>query len=763
MTQALPLAPGMLVSVYSARSLDGDVFAFVRQPVRASLAVALALTIFLTILAPGAAQARDHLVTDAQALRSAAAGAAPGDVVILANGEWRDVDLTFVARGSARRPITLRAQTPGGVIIAGRSSLNVAGRHLVVRDLLFRGGYPRGEAAIVSRVGRQWAEHVRFTGIVIHQFSNPDRRAIDHWVALYGRHIIVDRSHFEGKQNAGATFIVAREDGWPLDNRVRISRNYFGPRPPLGSNTGETIRVGTSENSLTDSMTVIEDNIFDRCSGEVEIVSIKSGGNIIRRNLFLRSQGSLVLRHGNGNLVEQNIFLGHGERNSGGIRVINRNQIVRGNYLEGLTGGNFTAALAVMNGVPNSAINRYHQVENARIHNNSFIDVGAIVLGAGASEERSAAPVNVMLGGNLVRSGESASPFRLLAPTTGFTFGDNIADQPPPAALAFRTAAMTMTRTANGLLYPTDPALARLGAPRTLEVPARDQVGPLWYRREEAVESGRQISVSTAGALIHALTSAVDGDTIDVGNHDLTVETPLPIRRAVTVTGTGARLAFRGATLFQIEEGGSLHLRGLTISGAQAPRVTGNAVIRTPNRSMLTNYMLSISDCRIEALNGAPGFDVIATTPGTLAALIRISDSDIADVSGQVLAASSERGPAGVYAAEAVTFTQVRLTRVGGVLDLLRDGTDESTFGPRLSFTGNLVVDSGPLLLNGAQESVITGNRFVRSAGVRVTHSVGDPRTEISGNSFDATEAPVITELYYRGPERAIVRENVQP
>ena len=134
------------------------------------------------------------------------------------------------------------------------------------------------------------------------------------------------------------------------------------------SNGGETIRIGTSDESLSASNTIVERNIFEGCDGEVEIVSVKSGGNIVRGNLFLASQGALVLRHGNGNLVERNVFLGKGKANTGGIRVINRDQIVRGNYIEGTRGTSFLSAIAVMNGVPNSKINLYHQVANAVIN-----------------------------------------------------------------------------------------------------------------------------------------------------------------------------------------------------------------------------------------------------------------------------------------------------------------------------------------------------------------------------------------------------------
>src|SRR3546814_10669881 len=92
------------------------------------------------------------------------------------------------------------------------------------------------------------------------------------------------------------------------------------------------------EESLSDSHTIVERNIFDRTSGEVEIVSVKSGGNIVRENLVLASQGAFVLRHGNGNLVERNIFFGKGVPDTGGVRIINRDQTVRDNYFEGLAG-----------------------------------------------------------------------------------------------------------------------------------------------------------------------------------------------------------------------------------------------------------------------------------------------------------------------------------------------------------------------------------------------------------------------------------------
>lgn len=739
-----------------------------RRVVRAGRALIPILVLLVTsqLACVATAFARDWLVPvqDSVRLQEAIRSARPGDSILLANGEWRDLDIKLETNGSARKPITLRSETPGGVIIAGRSTLRTAGRHLIVRDLVFRSGHPLDGAVIVTRIGNRWTENLRLTKIVVDGFSNADRRMEDHWIVIHGRNIRVDHSHFEGKQNVGAMFVVVREKQWPLDNRVRIDHNYFGPRPLLGSNGGETIRIGTSDESLSSSLSVIEDNIFERCDGEVEIVSIKSGGNIVRRNLFLRSQGALVLRHGNGNLVEANVFLGEGLPNTGGIRVINRNQTVRGNYLEGLTGSGFSSALTVMNGVPNSPINRYHQVRGASISNNSVIESSAVILGAGASAERSLAPRDVRMFRNLVWSNSPAPVVRVDASTSGISSRDNVVNVEVPEAAGFRRQEFALDRAANGLLYPTDPALAAIGAPRTLARISRPAVGVDWYpgpkAQAHARATGTTIRVDSAAGLAAAIDQATDGDIIDLESSEIELASPLLIRHSVTVSGAGARLTFRGETLFQILEGGSLRLRGLTISGARAPARSGNAVIRTQSRSMLKNYIVDITNCRFSDLAVGPAFDLIATTPGTFAAQVRIADSDIADVSGAAFAGAAERGNVGLYPAEELIFDNVRFTRVATVVDLLRGGTDESTFGPRFNLTGSTLVDSGAVQLSGVQFTRISSNRFVRSAGVSVAHSAGEPNTEISDNVFEATPAPAIVELLYRGPARAVIREN---
>ncbi len=710
------------------------------------------------------ASARDWLVADVARFDAAVPKLQPGDTILLADGEWRGAGLVLVAEGTANRPITLTAQHPGKAVLTGASSLKLAGRHLVVSNLVFRDGHAPGDAVIAFRTDtRHWAEHSRLTGIVIDRFNNPDRRREDHWVAVYGSDNRVDHAHFEGKQNAGAMMVVVRQKGMPLDNRLRIDHNYFGPRPPLGSNGGETLRIGTSTESGSDSHTIVEDNLFEACDGEVEIVSVKSGGNIVRRNLFLRSQGSVVLRHGNGNRVEDNVFLGQGVAHTGGIRVINERQTIRNNYMEGLAGVDFTSAIAVMNGVPNSAVNRYMPVRLAVVERNSLIQVARVTIGAGADAERSQPPRETRISGNLITGAGGRDPLRIEADAAGVAFAGNVLDATGAATPGLARRTVTLARARNGLLYPTDPALAELGVGRDLVPITREQVGVAWYpkpaSRTVAFASGPVVRVASG----RALSSVPPGGVLELAAGDYPVAAPLVVRHPLTVRAIpsgSATLRQQGATLFQLEEGGSLALDGVVIDGTAAPNSAGNAVIRTSARPTLGNYRISLTRARFAHLDGAAKFDVLATTPATLAGDVTIRDSGFSGVSGAVLALAAETGKDGWYGAEQVAITGSQFDRVATIVDMLRAGTDESTFGPRFTLSGSTVTGGGAIALSGVQETSVTGNRFRDATGIRIVHSVGSPHTLIRDNMMMRTPPPAVRELAYRGPPRAVIADN---
>ncbi len=726
------------------------------------------LTAAMLVSTAHPALARDMLVSDQAQYKAAVKKAQPGDNIILADGEWRDFQIVFTGTGTAAKPITLMAQTKGKVLVTGQSNLRIGGQHLLVSGLVFKNGAsPTDEVISFRRDSKTLAADTRVTEIVIDGYSKVDRRAEDIWVALYGTGNRVDHSHFEGKTNSGVTLAVIRRAGDPLDNRHRIDHNYFGPRPPLGSNGGETIRVGTSEESLSASNTIIERNIFDRTSGEVEIVSIKSGGNIIRENLVLEAQGAFVLRHGNGNLVERNIFLGKGVPDTGGVRVINRDQIVRGNYFEGLAGTSFKSALSVMNGVPNSVINRYHQVANARIEGNSIIDSARITLAAGADAERSAAPTGSKFERNLIVGAKGQDPFRAEGEITGIALAGNVEAKvaKPLLGAGVEQREVKLERAANGLLYPVDPALAAIGAPRDLKPVTRAEVGAGWYRSdapEAAFGAGDTRPLAAGASLAQAVADTKAGDTLALATGTYEIAAPLAVQHRLTIAGAkDAKPVLRVASqLARVEGGGGLQLANVAIDASGTP---GAVALIAVGSGVAPNYNVTLDGVSVRG-PGKGRLDGIVMAPGTFADDVKITNSDFAEM-GVVVVATGEQEPKGWYPMERLTIAGSRFARVAMVADLLRKGTDESTFGPWFAMTGSSLVDSGrdgaSLRVSGAQHADITQNNFAKSDGILVIHSVGAPETRIASNAFAATPAPRIEELTWKGPPRGQVVGNV--
>lgn len=725
-------------------------------------------TVAMLVSAAHPALARDLLVADQAQFNAAVKKAQPGDTIILADGEWRDFQIVFTGSGSAAKPISLTVQTKGKVLLTGQSNLRIGGRHLLVSGLVFKNGAsPTDEVISFRRDSKTLATDTRVTEVVIDGYSKADRRAEDIWVALYGTGNRVDHSHFEGKTNSGVTLAVIRRAGDPLDNRHHIDHNYFGPRPPLGSNGGETIRIGTSEESLSASNSIVERNIFDRTSGEVEIVSVKSGGNIIRENLVLEAQGAFVLRHGNGNIVERNIFLGKGVADTGGVRVINRDQLVRGNYFEGLAGSSFKSAISVMNGVPNSVINRYHQVAGARIENNSIIDSARITLAAGADAERSAAPVDSRFERNLIVGAKGEDPFRAEGEIGGIAFAGNVEAKvaKPLLGAGVEQRDVTLERAANGLLYPTDPALAAVGAPRDLKPVTRAEVGASWYRGEApeaAFGTGATRPLAAGASLAEAVADSRAGDTLALEAGIYEVAAPLALRHRLTIAGANdAKPVLRVASaLARIEGGGGLRLENLEVDARGA---AGEGALVVVGPGVAPNYGLTLDGVSV-AGPGKGRLDGIKMAPGTFADDVTIANSAFAEM-GIVVDATGEQEPKGWYPMERLTITGSRFARVAMVADLLRKGTDESTFGPWFAMTGSSVADSGrdgaSLRLSGAQHAEIAQNDFAKSGGIIVIHSVGVPETRIASNAFAATPAPRIEELAWKGPPRGQIAGNV--
>ena len=368
----------------------------------------------------------DFLVHSAADIANTLPSVQPGDSLVMANGTWTNQQIQFSAMGTSSMPITLRAETPGGVTLNGNSTLNISGDWLIADGLRFDGGALGGNDHIVEFRGNLGhATNSRFTNSAILDYNPSDINTRYFWVSMYGENNRVDNNTFRGQNHSGVTVTVWRDNS-DADNH-RIDANHFLDRPEGNGNGFETIRVGTSDESLSNSFTTVENNLFERTDGEIEIISSKSGSNVYRYNTFRESAGTLTLRHGNDNLVEGNFFLGAGKNESGGVRVIGERQTITNNYFADLD-GRANGAVSISAGVANSQPNEYFQVKDAMIAHNTIVNVNDAAIrfdhGLGSSD-RTLLAEDVTIANNLIES--TQDPLFTGNEGNGWTWEGNIA------------------------------------------------------------------------------------------------------------------------------------------------------------------------------------------------------------------------------------------------------------------------------------------------------------------------------------------------
>ncbi len=320
-----------------------------------------------------------YLVKTVEEFNQAAQKVSAGDEIVLAKGNWTNVQLNFNADGKKGKMIYVRGEDPKKCIIDGTSQINIGGDYIYLHHLSFKGCVatsPSRKGSIVNfrTDSKQEANYSIISDCHFDSCVPEDKSFDDVWINLYGTYNTVQYCTMEGKDNMGLYIVVWHKNN-KADHHV-IKNNYF--TRPLSynreQNGQEIIRIGDSNNSLTDSNCIIENNYFYQCNGEIEIISIKSGQNIVRGNTFMECKGAVTLRHGNNNTVESNIFIANGAERAGGVRVINKGQKVINNYFYGHISDGTRAPISLMQGVKNGELNTYNQVEDALIANNTLVD-----------------------------------------------------------------------------------------------------------------------------------------------------------------------------------------------------------------------------------------------------------------------------------------------------------------------------------------------------------------------------------------------------
>ncbi|MFK7923679.1 MAG: chondroitinase-B domain-containing protein, partial [Bacteroidia bacterium] len=727
------------------------------------------------------------MVHDAAALQQAIETAKPGDEIILSNGIWKDVRIKFAAKGTKDQSITLRAETPGKVLIQGESNLRLGGEYLIVDGLHFSNGFsPQGSVIEFAINDKMIANHCRITNCVIEGFNKMQRNQTDLWVLFKGRHNQMDHCYLAGKSNRGPTVRISLAGNEHIKNYHQIIHNHFGPRPPKGGPSAETIQLGNSFTSMAPSHTLVADNLFERCNGEVEVISSKTNFNEFRNNVFYKSEGSLVTRHGNYCIVDGNYFIGdETTENVGGIRLIGTGHWVTNNYFYQLKGENFRSPLAIMNGIPKSPLNRYMQVTDVVVANNSWINCNSpLQFGVGsnvdqkevlpASEIRSARPIRTTVANNLIyNDAGDEQPIVAHDQLDGIDFQSNIINNQGVGFEAVEglesktfdlvefsedlwipNADLSEVDVFNGFgfeqiskdLFGTSRANNNaVGA--VIKKPNADpgimdmnKYGPDWYSSETTKGEGETHTVQAGGNLVDVIEAAMDGDIIELQAGRYEVSSSLKINKRLTIRSAEAdnkaTILYTGAAetpAFEMNPKAELRLKSIHLKGDQKQYAFASL-----KSNMSSLYNLETEDCEIT------DFDyILKAYKYSFSEYITLNSTTFKNCHNG-LELSEETDDKGDYNAENIIIRDCHFEGIDkNVIDYYRGGYDESTVGGNLlitnsSFTNCGAKEKNEILLNtyGIINVDISNNTFRNNPVKRVAILWGAKNNKQSGNEI---------------------------
>ena len=687
-------------------------------------------------------QSTEVFVRDTEELNKAIKNAAPGSEIIMANGVWKDVQIKLSAKGNENQPITLRPETPGLVSLEGQSSLNIGGEYLVVDGLYFKNGYTPSTSVIQFKIDDEnIANHCRVTNTVIHEYVQPNRFDPDHWVEFYGQHNQLDHCYLAGKFNQGPTVRVYLNGNQHIRNYHQITNNHFGPRPRKGGPKAETMQIGDSYTSMTPSYVNVSGNFFEKCNGEVEIISSKSNFNEFTDNVFFECEGSLVMRHGNYCVVDGNFFIGDKKSQfNGGIRVINTGHWITNNYFYALRGDEFRSPLAIMNGIPKSPLNRYNQVTDAVVAYNTWIDCESpwqLSVGANAnkgdvlpaSEIRSARPIRTIVANNIIYNHTAdETPIKTYDEVVGINFKNNILDNQGAEAEMFDGIAareLKMDKLSDWLYVPSAETRSlltstyagfgfgniqrdiydhsrkagnQIGAISALknitetEFDVKEYGAPWFVAQKPAAES-RVIPVTAeAGDLAKKIAEAQSGDVLELGSGVYAFEFPLVMDKTLRIKSFDAKnpatLIYSGdkeSPAFEMHPKGNLQLQNVKLEGKGE-----QYAFATLKENMSFGYNLWVDDCDISDFE-----NILKAYKGSFADTISFSDSRLRNCANGIELAA-ETNDKGDYNAEFLTLMNCEFDKIGSnVLNYYRGGYDESTIGGNLWVEGCVFKNSG--------------------------------------------------------------------
>ena len=681
-------------------------------------------------------------------LNAANKNAKPGDIIELKNGEWTNVNIVLDCNGTEKLPITFKAETVGKVIITGKSSLSIGGSFILIDGFYFTNGYSGKESVITFKAGKSVANYCTIKNTVINDFNNPKRLDENYWLELYGKHNTITKCSFLNKKNIGVLMAVILNDKKSQDNFHSINHNYFGVRIPLASNGGEIIRVGVSEQCQYNSNTQITDNFFENCDGETEIISLKSGSNVVRNNLFKECQGAVVLRHGNFNTIENNVFFGNDKEGTGGVRIINKGQWVVNNLFYKCRGENFRSPLAIMNGIPNSPAFRYVAVSDAVIYGNTFFECAPISFCEGSDTERTLPPKNTLFANNIIYNTTDSIIYKVSDDINGISFNGNFVNAEVNQQLfsGFEKGSVSLKELADLTVPQTSktvnqsledslkiPGEKRLSAPirqrfvfdktvlKKAVQNAGDSCGAKWFKPATENQAKHTIVTCKTGDQLQKFLSNHNEEEMNIvlSESEYTFSDPVSVFNNAIISSRNKKpikFIFQAAVqpfLFLIKAGGSLNFKNIHLDLAAVKSLN---FIATDTAAPSNHLNFGLINCVLQNSNST----LFYASKSAVCDSIIINEATFNNCNGTLFNLAQETDKKGYYPVEKMKISKcIFNNNAGEILHITRTGNDESTMGPKIIFENNELnsctnsLSAAALItLWGVQKSLIQNNIF---------------------------------------------------
>ena len=491
--------------------------------------------------------------------------------------------------------------------------------------------------------------------------------------------------------------------------------------------------------------------------------------------MFYKSEGSLVMRHGNYCVIDGNYFIGdEASEQMGGIRVINTGHWIVNNYFYNLKGSSFRSPLAVMNGIPKSPLNRYNQVTDVVVAFNTWVNcTSPWQFGVGtnisqskvlpASEIRSARAKRTLVANNLIYN-EMGDTMPIVAhdKIDGVKFRNNLISN---QGVAFKEnkgliANEFKIKGVSDNIFVPQPALKEaelfpgfefdkisndiFGTSRatanspgaivtaegiTPEILDKSKYGTSFYSNEAVEKEVKTIEIKPEkGALATALTEASDGDILSLSSGNYSITASLVIDKKITIKSKNADskpvLQYEGSedtALFEMHPKGDLVVNGLNLQG------TGTQMaFASLKDNMSSLYNLYVKDVDIESFKY-----ILKGYKESFSDEISFVGTSFKNCTYGIELAE-ETNDKGDYNVEnlmidSCTFDQIKSSPI----DYYRGGYDESTIG------GDLVV----------RNSIFTNCGKEAKAGILI-NSYGIVNVDISNNIFKNNPVKMVVLLW---------------